>query len=91
MIEARDTVDPLQESRQTMALLGSILGLVQLLIRHGDILASGVEAAADGWVKLWVDLRTSDGEHLRHHWPARRSQQSACVRSSRSTDEVRRT
>ena len=28
----------------------------------GDIIASGVEAAADDWVKVWVDLRSRDGQ-----------------------------
>ena len=28
----------------------------------GDIIASGVEAVADDWVKVWVDLRSKDGQ-----------------------------
>ena len=28
----------------------------------GDILASGVEADAEGWMKLWIDLRSQDGQ-----------------------------
>jgi hypothetical protein len=28
----------------------------------GDIVASGVEAAGDDWVKVWVDLRSTNGE-----------------------------
>ena len=28
----------------------------------GDIIASGVDAAEDDWVKVWVDLRSKDGQ-----------------------------
>ncbi|HMG77352.1 MAG TPA: hypothetical protein VK591_01625, partial [Xanthobacteraceae bacterium] len=28
---------------------------------HGDVLESGVEQPADGWRRMWVDLKLSDG------------------------------
>jgi hypothetical protein len=30
-------------------------------LSSGDLLARGVESAADGWSKIWADFATSDG------------------------------
>ena len=57
MVEARD---PGKSSNYGVARFD--LAARSVVNSTGDILASGVEAAADGWVKLWVDLRSNDGQ-----------------------------
>src|SRR5262249_14531580 len=60
-IEARDAVDSLtgKPSNYGIAWFNPVGRSV--LDSTGDIIASGVEAAEDDWVKVWVDLRTGNG------------------------------
>ena len=60
MMEARDSVDSATGKPANYGVVRFELGARSVVNSTGDILASGVEAAADGWVKLWVDLRSSD-------------------------------
>jgi hypothetical protein len=61
MIEARDGHIPGTEKPSNYGVAQFDLAARTILKSTGDILASGVEVA-DGWVKLWVDLRSKDGE-----------------------------
>jgi len=62
MIEARDSIDSHTGNASNYGLAQFDLAAHTVLNSAGDILASGVEAAADGWLKVWVDLRSRDGE-----------------------------
>ena len=62
MIEARDAVDPLTGKPSNYGVARFNLADRSIINSTGDILASGVEVAADDWVKLWVDLRSRDGD-----------------------------
>ena len=62
MIEARDSIDPNTGKPSNYGIARFDLGARSVVDSTGDIIASGVEAAADDWVKLWVDLRSKDGE-----------------------------
>jgi hypothetical protein len=62
MIEARDTVDPHTGKPPNYGVARFDLAGRSVVNRTGDILSSGMEAADDGWQKIWVDLRSSDGE-----------------------------
>jgi hypothetical protein len=62
MIEARDSVDPNTGKPSNSGVAKFDLGGHSVINSNGDILASGVEAASDNWVKVWVDLRSRDGK-----------------------------
>jgi predicted O-methyltransferase YrrM len=62
MIEARDSVDSHTGNPSNYGVARFDLAARSVVDSTGDIIASGVEAAADDWVKLWVDLRSRDGE-----------------------------
>ena len=62
MIEARDSIDPHTGKPSNYGVAQFDLAARSVLNSTGDILASGVDAAADDWVKLWVDLRSKDGQ-----------------------------
>ena len=62
MIEARDSIDSHTGNASNYGLARFDLAAPTVLNSAGDILASGVEAAADGWLKVWVDLRSRDGQ-----------------------------
>ena len=60
MMEAREPLISATGKPANYGVVRFDLGARSVVNSTGDILASGVEAAADGWVKLWVDLRSSD-------------------------------
>jgi pimeloyl-ACP methyl ester carboxylesterase len=62
MIEARDTHDPLTGKPSNYGVASFNLADRSIVNRTGDILNSGMEAAQDGWQKIWVELRSSDGQ-----------------------------
>jgi adhesin HecA-like repeat protein len=62
MIEARDSVDPNTGKPSNYGVAQFDLAARSVINSTGDIIASGVEAATDDWVKVWVDLRSSDGQ-----------------------------
>ena len=62
MIEARDFFDPNTGKPSNYGVAQFDLAARSVVNSSGDIVASGVEAAADDWVKVWVDLRSSDGQ-----------------------------
>jgi hypothetical protein len=62
MIEVRDAVDPRTGKPSNYGVAQFDLAARSVVNSSGDILASGVDEAADGWVKLWVDLRSKDGQ-----------------------------
>jgi hypothetical protein len=62
MIEGRDAIDPLTGKPSNYGAAQVDLAARSIVSSTGDILASGVEAAADDWVKLWVDLHSRDGQ-----------------------------
>jgi hypothetical protein len=61
MIEARDSFDPNTGKPANYGVAQFDLSTRSLVNSSGDIIASGVEAAADDWAKVWVDLRSRDG------------------------------
>jgi acyl carrier protein len=62
MIEARDSFDPQTEKPSNYGVAQLDLAARSVVSSTGDIIASGVEAAADDWVKVWIDLRSTDGQ-----------------------------
>ena len=62
MIEVRDTFDPHTGNASNYGVAQFDLGARTIAKSSGDILASGIDAATDGWVKLWADLRSKDGQ-----------------------------
>jgi hypothetical protein len=62
MIEARDSVEPRTGNPSNYGVAKFDLSARSVVDSTGNILASGVEAAADGWVKVWIDLRSRDGQ-----------------------------
>jgi hypothetical protein len=62
MIEARDSIDANTGKPSNYGIARFDLGTRSVVDSTGDIIASGVEAAADDWVKLWIDLRSRDGQ-----------------------------
>jgi hypothetical protein len=71
MIEARDSFDPNTGKPSNYGVGQFSLSARSVVNSTGDILASGVEAAAEDWVKVWVDLRSRDGKILRFAWATR--------------------
>jgi hypothetical protein len=61
MIEARDSFDPHTGNPSNYGVARFDLA-AQVVNSTGDIIASGVDAAADDWAKVWVDLRSRDGQ-----------------------------
>ena len=64
MIEARDSVDPNTGKPSNYGVAQFDLAARSVVNSTGDIIASGVDAAEDDWVKVWVDLRSGDGQIL---------------------------
>jgi hypothetical protein len=62
MIEARDSFDPHTGKPANYGVARFDLAARSVVSSTGDIVASGVEAAADDWVKVWIDLRSRDGQ-----------------------------
>ena len=62
MIEARDSFEPNTEKPSNYGVAQFNLSTRSVVNSTGDILDSGVETAGDGWEKLWVDLRSRDGQ-----------------------------
>src|SRR5262249_56637289 len=62
MIEARDGGDPLTGKPSNYGAARADVAASAIVDSTGDILASGVEAARDDWVKVWVDLRSNGGQ-----------------------------
>jgi hypothetical protein len=62
MIEARDSFEPNTEKPSNYGVARFDLADRSVITSNGDINASGVEAAADEWVKVWVGLRSRDGQ-----------------------------
>jgi hypothetical protein len=62
MIEGRDSIDPLTGKPSNYGVAQFDLAARSVVSSTGDILASGVGAGADDWVKLWIDLRSRDGQ-----------------------------
>jgi hypothetical protein len=62
MIEARDSYEPNTEKPSNYGVARFNLTARSVINSDGDIIASGVEAAADEWVRVWVDLRSRDGQ-----------------------------
>ena len=62
MIEARDSFDPHTGKPSNYGVAQFDLAARSVVNSTGDIIASGVEAAEDDWVKVWVDLRSRDGQ-----------------------------
>jgi hypothetical protein len=62
MIEARDSFDPDTGKPANYGLAQFDLASRSVVNSAGDTIASGVELAADDWVKVWIDLRSGDGQ-----------------------------
>ena len=62
MIEARDGFVGQTSKSSNYGLALFNLESAGVVEASGDILASGVEAEADGWLKLWVETRSKDGQ-----------------------------
>jgi hypothetical protein len=62
MIAARDSVDQQTGKPSNYGVAKIDLSTRTVMSSAGDILASGVDAVEDGWVKLWVDLNNKDGQ-----------------------------
>ena len=62
MIDARDSFDPHTGNPSNYGVAQFDLAARSVVNSTGDIIASGVDAAEDGWVKVWVDLRSKDGQ-----------------------------
>ena len=62
MIEARNSLEPNTGKPSNYGVARFDLAARSVVNSSGDIIASGVEAAADEWVKVWVDLRSRDGQ-----------------------------
>jgi len=62
MLEARDSIDPHTGNPLNYGVVQFDLGARAVVNSTGDILASGIDAAVDNWVKLWVDLRINDSQ-----------------------------
>ena len=62
MMEARDSVNSHTGNPSNYGIARFDLAARSVVNSAGDIIASGVELAADDWMKLWVDLRSRDGE-----------------------------
>jgi len=62
MIEARDSLDPNSGKPANYGVAQFDLAARLVVNSTGDIIASGVETVADDWVKVWVDLRSKDGQ-----------------------------
>ena len=62
MKQARDSLQPNTGKPSNYGVARFDLAARSVINSSGDIIASGVEAAADEWVKVWVDLRSRDGQ-----------------------------
>jgi hypothetical protein len=61
MIEVRDSLDPQTGQASNYGVARFDLRTRSMIDFSGDILAGGTVAKGGDWLKLWVDLRTSDG------------------------------
>jgi hypothetical protein len=62
MIEAHDAGDPHTGNPSNYGAAQFNLATRSVTNSTGDIVGNGVDKAADGWVRLWVDLRSQDGQ-----------------------------
>jgi hypothetical protein len=62
MIEARDSFQPNTGNPSNYGVAQFDLAARSVINATGDIIASGVDTAEDDWVKVWVDLRSKDGQ-----------------------------
>ena len=62
MVEARDSFEPNTGKPSNYGVAQFDLATRSVVNSNGDIFANGIETAADDWVKLWVDLRSRDGQ-----------------------------
>jgi hypothetical protein len=62
MVEARDGFDRRTGKPSNYGLALFDLGSAGVIETSGDIMGSGVEAEVDGWLKLWVETRSKDGQ-----------------------------
>jgi hypothetical protein len=62
MLEARDSVDWHTGQPSNYGVARFDLATRSVVNFYGNIIARGVDAAGDDWVKLWVDLRSRDGQ-----------------------------
>jgi hypothetical protein len=62
MIEARDSIDPHTGKPSNYGVARFDLATRSIVNVTGDILNSGMEAAEDGWQKISVELRSTDGD-----------------------------
>ena len=62
MIEARNSFQPNTGNPSNYGVAQFELATHSVISSTGDIIASGVDAAEDDWVKVWVDLRSKDGQ-----------------------------
>ena len=62
MIEARDSFEPNTEKPSNYCVAQFDLAARSVVSSTGDIIASGAEAAPNDWVKVWIDLRSRDGQ-----------------------------
>jgi hypothetical protein len=62
MIEARDdTREPRTGKYLNYGIVRFNPAAGSILMSRGDIIASGVDVAANGWLKIWADLQSTDG------------------------------
>jgi hypothetical protein len=62
MIEVRDSVDTHTGQPSNYGVAHFNPAARSVTKSTGDILASGVDTAADGWLRVWADLRSKDGQ-----------------------------
>jgi hypothetical protein len=60
-VQVRDSIDP-QSGKAHVGEVRYDLATGTALMAQGNALAEGVEQAADDWRKVWVNLRTADGQ-----------------------------
>jgi hypothetical protein len=61
MIEVRDSVDTHTGQPSNYGVAHFNLAALSVTKSTGDILDRGVDTAADGWLRVWADLRSKDG------------------------------
>jgi hypothetical protein len=62
MLETRDSVDSHTGQPSNYGVARFDLAARSVVNFYGNTIARGVDAAGDDWVKLWVDLRSRDGQ-----------------------------
>jgi len=62
MIEARDSVAPGTDKAWNYGMAQFDMADRSVIKSSGDLIAQGVDQADDGWLRVWGDLRTRDGQ-----------------------------